>query len=180
MKWAIVIEKSENGFGAYAPDAPGVGVVGDTSDEARELLAEALELYLEESTGDGPRPSPSASGEYIELPTLAQQDTELKKRVAQGSKRPAAFSARRWRTPLIRLCPRFPQGNGKMSPVPFQKAEEMGSRLDPRYGLESFQPPSSGSPPNSPELPSVLSSQGQHGVIVSFATVSGLGQANSR
>ncbi len=71
MKWAIVIEKSENGFGAYAPDAPGVGVVGDTTDEARELLAEALELYLEESVGDGPRPSPSASVEYIELPTLA-------------------------------------------------------------------------------------------------------------
>ena len=71
MKWAIVIEKSENGFGAYAPDAPGVGVVGDTTDEARELLAEALEFYLEESAGDGPRPSPSASVEYIELPTLA-------------------------------------------------------------------------------------------------------------
>ena len=71
MKWAIVIEKSENGFGAYAPDAPGVGVVGDTADEARELLAQALELYLEESAGDGSRPSPSASVEYIQLPTPA-------------------------------------------------------------------------------------------------------------
>ena len=34
-------------------------------------------------------------------------------------------------------------GNRKLFPVPFQKAEEMGARLDPRYGLESFQPPNS-------------------------------------
>ena len=71
MKWAIVIEKSENGFGAYAPDAPGVGVVGDTTDEVRELLAQALELYLEEGAADDSRPSPSASVEYIELPAPA-------------------------------------------------------------------------------------------------------------
>ena len=68
MKWAIVIEKSENGFGAYAPDAPGVGVMAETVDEARELLAQALELYLEESA-TAPPPSPSTSVEYIELPT---------------------------------------------------------------------------------------------------------------
>ena len=71
MKWAIVIEKSEKGFGAYAPDAPGVGVVGDTADEARELLAQALELFVEESAGEDSRPSPSARVEYIELPAPA-------------------------------------------------------------------------------------------------------------
>ena len=48
MKWAIVIEKSENGYGGYAPDFPGLGVVGDTQDEVRQLLAEGMELYLEE------------------------------------------------------------------------------------------------------------------------------------
>ena len=57
--------------GSYAPDAPGVGVVGDTADEARELLAQALKLYVEESAGDDSRPSPSASVEYIELPAPA-------------------------------------------------------------------------------------------------------------
>ena len=71
MKWAIVIEKSENGFGAYAPDAPGVGVVGETADEARELLAQALELYLEENASDGPPPPPTAAVEYIALPAPA-------------------------------------------------------------------------------------------------------------
>ncbi len=71
MKWAIVIEKSENGFGAYAPDAPGVGVVGETANEARELLAQALELYLEENASDGPPPPPTAAVEYIELPAPA-------------------------------------------------------------------------------------------------------------
>ena len=71
MKWAIVIEKSENGFSAYAPDAPGVGVVGDTADEARALLAQALELYLEENASDGPPQPPTAAVEYIELPAPA-------------------------------------------------------------------------------------------------------------
>ena len=70
MKWAIVIEMSENGFGAYAPDAPGVGVVGDTADEVCGLLAQALELYLEESAAGSP-PPPTAAVEYIELPARA-------------------------------------------------------------------------------------------------------------
>lgn len=47
MKRAIVIERSKNGHGAYAPDLPGVGVVGDTAEEVRTLLADAIELYLE-------------------------------------------------------------------------------------------------------------------------------------
>ena len=47
--------------------------------------------------------------------------------------------------------------------VPFQKAGEMGARLDPHYGLESFHPPSSGSVPELPsrtpaELPRGVSS----------------------
>ena len=44
MKWAIVTEKSENGYGGYSPDFPGVGVVGDTPDEVRLLLGEAMDL----------------------------------------------------------------------------------------------------------------------------------------
>ncbi len=48
MKWAIVIEQSANGYGGYVPDLPGIGVVGDTPEEVRELLTGAIELYLEE------------------------------------------------------------------------------------------------------------------------------------
>ncbi len=68
MKWAIVIEKSENGYGGYAPDFPGLGVVGDTQDEVRQLLAEGMELYLEE-VGKQPERQPAAEAqvEYLEL-----------------------------------------------------------------------------------------------------------------
>ena len=67
MKWAIVIEKSENGYGGYAPDFPGLGVVGDTPDEVRQLLAEAMALYLEE-IGSQPQRKPTAAAqvEYLE------------------------------------------------------------------------------------------------------------------
>jgi predicted RNase H-like HicB family nuclease len=70
MKWAIVMEMSENGFGAYTPDAPGVGVVGSATDEVRDNLAQAQKLYLEESAAGSPSP-PTAAVEYIELPARA-------------------------------------------------------------------------------------------------------------
>ena len=68
MKWAVVIEKSENGYAGYAPDFPRLGVVGDTPDEVRQLLAEAMELYLEE-VGKQPERKPAAEArvEYLEL-----------------------------------------------------------------------------------------------------------------
>ena len=58
MKWAIVTEKSENGYGGDSPDFPGVGVVGDTPDEVRLLVGEAMDLYLEE-VGKQPDRKPS-------------------------------------------------------------------------------------------------------------------------
>lgn len=66
MKWAVVIEKSADGFGGYVPDVPGIGVVGDSPEEVRRLLAEAIELYLEEAAGDGPALEPQAAVDYVE------------------------------------------------------------------------------------------------------------------
>jgi predicted RNase H-like HicB family nuclease len=34
MRYAVVIEKSETGYGAYVPDLPGCVAVGETVDEA--------------------------------------------------------------------------------------------------------------------------------------------------
>ena len=68
MRWAIVIEKSADGYGGYAPDFPGLGVVGDSPAEVRRLLREALELYLEElATDRTPSPQPQTAVEYVEL-----------------------------------------------------------------------------------------------------------------
>jgi predicted RNase H-like HicB family nuclease len=69
MKYVVIIEKSKSGFGAYAPDLPGVGVVGDSPDEVRQLIREAISLHLEGLREDGePIPEPSVEIDYIDAP----------------------------------------------------------------------------------------------------------------
>jgi len=66
MKFLVIYEKSETGWGAYAPDLPGLGGAAKTQDEAKELLREAIEFHLEGMRQHGdPIPAPSATTEYI-------------------------------------------------------------------------------------------------------------------
>jgi predicted RNase H-like HicB family nuclease len=61
MKYLIVYEKSNMGWGAYAPDLPGLGAVGKTLDEVKELIREAVEFHLEGMRSHGtrfPHPAP--------------------------------------------------------------------------------------------------------------------------
>ncbi|MGH8930114.1 MAG: type II toxin-antitoxin system HicB family antitoxin [Egibacteraceae bacterium] len=59
--YAVVIEQGETGFGAYAPELPGVGVVGDSIEEVQELIREAIALHLDSLRAHGePVPAPSA------------------------------------------------------------------------------------------------------------------------
>ncbi len=69
-KFAVVFEKSANGFGAYVPDLPGCVAVADTLEETQALIHEGIEIYLEELREDGaPIPRPSAFRvEFIEVP----------------------------------------------------------------------------------------------------------------
>jgi predicted RNase H-like HicB family nuclease len=48
MKYAIVIEKGPNSYGAYIPDLPGCVAVGKTLREVKKLIAEALSMHLED------------------------------------------------------------------------------------------------------------------------------------
>ena len=60
--YLIIIEKSEDGYGAYCPDVPGCAAVGDTPEEARKEFLAALELHFEGLKEDGlPIPEPSSS-----------------------------------------------------------------------------------------------------------------------
>lgn len=43
----VVIEPDEEGFHAYVPALPGCHTFGDTIDEARANIAEAIELHIE-------------------------------------------------------------------------------------------------------------------------------------
>src|SRR5207249_9412549 len=47
MRYAVVIEKSETGFGAYVPDLPGCVALGETMTETEQLIREAVEFHLE-------------------------------------------------------------------------------------------------------------------------------------
>jgi len=68
MRYAIVIEKSETGYGAYVPDLPGCVAVGRTKSETTRLIREAIEFHLEGMREDGiPVPTPSTLTEYVEV-----------------------------------------------------------------------------------------------------------------
>jgi predicted RNase H-like HicB family nuclease len=46
MKVSIIIEHDESGYYAFAPELPGCHSQGDTFEEARSNVAEAITLYL--------------------------------------------------------------------------------------------------------------------------------------
>lgn len=66
MTYLIVYEKSSRGWGAYAPDLPGLGVVGQSLKETKRLIREAIEFHLEGIRQHGEViPVPSSKMEYI-------------------------------------------------------------------------------------------------------------------
>lgn len=68
MRYAVIIEKGENSFGAYAPDLPGCVAVAETRTEVVKMMQEAIEFHLEGMKRDGePVPQPSSEVDYIEV-----------------------------------------------------------------------------------------------------------------
>ena len=66
MKYLVIYEKSANGWGAYAPDLPGLGVAGKTLDEVKDLIRSAMEFHLEGIREHGDAiPAPTAMTEYV-------------------------------------------------------------------------------------------------------------------
>ena len=68
MRYAIVIEESETGFGAYVPDLPGCIAVGETVEETETLIREALVFHLKGLREEGaPIPEPKTRADYVEV-----------------------------------------------------------------------------------------------------------------
>ncbi len=68
MRYAVVIEKGERNYSAYVPDLPGCVSVGDTLEEAKAEIRQAIEFHLEGMREDGlPIPKPSSWAEYVEV-----------------------------------------------------------------------------------------------------------------
>jgi predicted RNase H-like HicB family nuclease len=68
-EYLVVIDEGES-WGAYCPDLPGVGVVGESQDEVEQLIREAINLHVDGLRQAGePIPGPTAvSTTLIEVP----------------------------------------------------------------------------------------------------------------
>jgi len=68
MRYVVIFEKSETGYGAYVPDLPGCVATAGTVDELRQLIHEAIELHLADMRATGQSiPQPSSMCEYAEI-----------------------------------------------------------------------------------------------------------------
>ena len=47
MKYLVVVEEGENGFGAYAPDLPGCVAAANSREDVVTLIQEAIEFHIE-------------------------------------------------------------------------------------------------------------------------------------
>jgi len=67
LRYPVVLEPSATGFGVYVPDLPGCVSVGETREEALDMIAEAIAFHLEGMREDGlDIPAPGSVIEWVE------------------------------------------------------------------------------------------------------------------
>jgi predicted RNase H-like HicB family nuclease len=67
MKYAVIFEKGDTSYGAYVPDLPGCVAVGDSFEEVKQLIREAIAFHLDGLREEGlPIPEPTTLAEYVE------------------------------------------------------------------------------------------------------------------
>jgi predicted RNase H-like HicB family nuclease len=67
LKYLVLIETGPTSFGAYVPDLPGCVAVGDTVDEVKALIREAIELHIEDLHSRGePVPPATTAVDYVD------------------------------------------------------------------------------------------------------------------
>jgi predicted RNase H-like HicB family nuclease len=69
--YTVILERgNDGGWGAYVPDLPGLGVVGNTREEAHQLIREGISIHIAGMIEDGfPVPEPSSFAELVSVPT---------------------------------------------------------------------------------------------------------------
>ncbi|MHB8276053.1 MAG: type II toxin-antitoxin system HicB family antitoxin [Candidatus Humimicrobiaceae bacterium] len=66
MKYLIVIEKANHNYSAYLPDVPGCIATGDTVEETKKNITEALAMHMQGLVEDGiSSPEPKAKADYV-------------------------------------------------------------------------------------------------------------------
>jgi predicted RNase H-like HicB family nuclease len=70
MKYAVIIEQGDTGYGAYVPDLPGCVAVGENLEEVKRLIREAIVFHLEGLREEGlPIPPATSLCEYVDAST---------------------------------------------------------------------------------------------------------------
>lgn len=75
MKYAVVIERAAESYGAYVPDLPGCVAVAKTFEEVERLIREAVEIRSAGLREHGaPLPESATVCEYADTALSAQKD----------------------------------------------------------------------------------------------------------
>ena len=68
MRYAIVIEKAEGNYSAYAPDLPGCVATGASITEVEAEIRDAIVFHLDGLREDGlPVPTGQSTVDYVEI-----------------------------------------------------------------------------------------------------------------
>jgi predicted RNase H-like HicB family nuclease len=68
MRYMVVLEQGPSSYGAYVPDLPGCIAVGESQQEALELIQEAITFHLEGLKAEGQLvPVPYSSSAFVEV-----------------------------------------------------------------------------------------------------------------
>ena len=68
MKYAVVIERGTDSYGAYVPDLPGCFAAGTTREGVLSLIEEVISFHIEGLREDGLLvPQPTSSTELVEV-----------------------------------------------------------------------------------------------------------------
>ena len=68
MKYTVIVEKGESGYGAFVPDLPGCIAVGEDREQTLRLVDEAVAFHIAGLRAEGlPVPSPRCEIAQVEV-----------------------------------------------------------------------------------------------------------------
>lgn len=68
MKYAIIIEEGKHNYSAYVPDLPGCVSTGNSIEEVKQNIHDAIEFHIEGMKEDGQEiPKPTSISDTVEV-----------------------------------------------------------------------------------------------------------------
>lgn len=79
-EYLVIYEKGGSGWGAYAPDLPGLGATAETLEQVKKMIAEGIEFHIESLLEHGdPVPEPHSHAGTIQTDIVATWSRPLAK-----------------------------------------------------------------------------------------------------